>query len=143
MAATEQSHNHWREQFARPENSTSLLADAEARMFAGTPMAATTDESSPLSDALWLNDADLAERQHIQRQVNSYEDSAAVSFCGIHTYHVYNLKGEWLGPAQKFVDKQRRRAYAMFEQGFDVKQIAVAVYRDVPWVEAIKQEFEF
>lgn len=138
--ATAEALKWWDEQFKKPENSTRV--DAEERMFRNTPMAAASSDSNPINDALWLDDAELAERQHIQRQVNAYEESAAVSFCGLHDYHIYSTQGVYLGTGQRFVDKQRRRAYSMLEEGYDAKQVAVATYRDVTWVEDLRREFQ-
>ena len=59
------------------------------------------------------------------------------------TFNIFSTKGVWLGSAQQFVDKTRRRAYSMLEAGIDTKRIAVDTYRDVAWVEDLKREFGF
>ena len=79
MPATEEALKWWDEEMKKPSNQPRV--DAEERMFRGTPMAADA-EATPLNDPLWLDDAELNERQHIQKQVQRYEDTAAITPCG-------------------------------------------------------------
>jgi Ni/Co efflux regulator RcnB len=100
-------------------------------MVKGTPLEGRMDD--PSRDPHWLNDAQLARRQNIQRQMAAYEDSSYA--CGFQSYKIVDGDHEYR--ADQYVVWQHRTAFELLKRGVDVRAIAATIHRDVDWVENV------
>jgi hypothetical protein len=134
--ASANAEARWREFFADPANYTpQTVKDAEAKMFANTPLARAT--GNPLRDPLWLPVEVSERRRAVMTQMQIYEES--VTPCGFNNHVIED--GNRVYSAGEYKIHQHRTAYEMLRAGVDVRTIAATIHRPVDWVEDIAQQF--
>jgi hypothetical protein len=108
--------------------------DAYAAMVKNTPLAM----GGPLHDPLWMSIEQSDRRRSVMEQMAIYEESSLpagfVNFKIVDNGRAYD--------ADAYKAWQHRHAYDLLQRGVDVRTVAAQVHRDVPWVEAIRSEFQ-